>query len=289
MKFTRGRLKHKVDENFFDVWSRQMAYILGFTFADGNIYKTTLAWDVQKRDKDILDKISKAVSSTYPISLHRNASFRLRIHNQMFVQSAIKRGLLPKKNMRNILPVIPSEFLRHFVRGYLEGDGWIILRNGRNEADIGFASGSRSFLGLLNETITRFLGIKSGRVRKRIKVTPRGVTAITFMLEFYSSNAFKIAKWLYGNLEQDDIYLERKYKNYLRVKELYDFLNSGTKKIRIVQKEKRKPIKDILNELYVQNGRDGVQIAKLLGVHSSSIYRWLAQTGIKYPVKRIVT
>ena len=55
--FTRNKLKYSVDESFFDKWTRQMAYILGFTFADGNIHHTSLSWDLQKRDKEILVKI----------------------------------------------------------------------------------------------------------------------------------------------------------------------------------------------------------------------------------------
>ena len=52
--FNRNRLKYSVNEKFFDKWTSQMAYILGFTFADGNIYKTSLAWDIQKRDLNLL-------------------------------------------------------------------------------------------------------------------------------------------------------------------------------------------------------------------------------------------
>jgi len=70
-KFTRGRLKYSVDESFFDVWTSEMAYLLGFTYADGNIYITSLSWDLQKRDLDILEKIKNILNCTYPITFHR--------------------------------------------------------------------------------------------------------------------------------------------------------------------------------------------------------------------------
>ena len=46
-------------------------------------------------------------------------------------------------------------------------------------------------------------------------------------------------------------------------------------------------MKEILNELFNNRNLNGVQIAEVLGVHFSSVYRWLSQTGIKYPIKRV--
>ena len=62
--FARNKLKYKVKEDFFESWNRQMAYVLGFTFADGNIYKNVLSWDLQKRDKSVLIKIKRVMCYT---------------------------------------------------------------------------------------------------------------------------------------------------------------------------------------------------------------------------------
>jgi|SRR3989344_2561378 len=285
--FSRNKLKYSVNEVFFDKWTSQMAYILGFTFADGNIHKTTLAWDVQKKDKNILLKIRNALETNYPISLHRKKSVRLRISNQLLIVGAIKRGLFPKKNIRNELPNVPQECLRHFVRGNLDGDGWITIRNSRNEMDVGFCSGNKEFLNDLNHIISSTLRIHPANLRERIKVTPKKVKSKTFMFEFYSANAYKIATWLFDNLDNKDLYLDRKYKKYLKAKKLYQFLNSGTKVVRVIQKRRNKPLREILEDLYIDKKYDGVKIGKVLNVHSSSIYRWLAKTGIKYPERRI--
>ena len=284
-KFTRSKLKYSVNEDFFNKWSREMAYVLGFTYADGNVYKTSLTWEVQIRDDDILKKIKKASKATYPIQ-NRSNSWRLRISNQILINGAIKKGLFPKKNMRNAFPKIPKNFIKHFIRGYLDGDGWIVVRKNRNEVDIGFASGRREFLDILNNTISKILDIVPSKVRTKIKITPRGITATTHQLEFYSSNAIKIARWLYGGLNKKDLYLDRKYNKYIEANKLYDFLESGTRKVRIIQEMFGRNIKEILDEFYNGESLDGVSIAKILGVHSSSVYRWLARTGIKYPEKR---
>lgn len=288
-KFTRGRLKYSIDERFFDSWTRQMAYLLGFTYADGNIYKTSLSWELQKKDIDILQKIRSALKCTYPITFgHKGSACRLRINNQILVQGILKLGLLPKKKFRYNIPKIPSNLLRHFIRGFLDGDGWIVIRKRRNEIDVGFTGCNKSFLEVLNKSISELCEINPGKVRRKVKITPHNCRSVTYMLEFYSSQAFKIAEWMFGHLRKDDLFLDRKYSKYLEAKKLHLFLKSGTRKVRVIQKTEGKNMKQILEDLYLSEKFNGVEIAKILNVHSSSIYRWLAKTGIKYPVKRSV-
>jgi hypothetical protein len=288
--FSRNKLKYSVNEYFFDIWTPQMAYVLGFTYADGNIHRTTLSWDIQKGDINILRKIKKALQASYPIKLTKRFSYRLRISNQILVKGAIERGLLPKKNIRNEIPKIPVELLRHFIRGYMDGDGWIVIRkvtSNNGEVDVGFAGANKEFLELINKIICQNLSVKSGNVRNKIKITPQKVRSICYQLEYYSSTAFHIAEWLYENINQADLYLERKYKRFLIAKKLYSYLLSNTKKARIVERKFGLDLKDLLSNYCLVRKYNGVEIAKKIGVHSSSVYRWLAKTGVKYPSKRI--
>ncbi len=290
--FSRSKLKYSVDETFFDKWTSQMAYVLGFTFADGNIHRSSLSWDLQKRDKNILVKIKRALKATYPIKLQRGTSYRFRVSNQILIEGAIRRGLLPKKNIRNELPNIPFDYLRHFIRGYLDGDGWMIIRkrdNNNKEVDIGFSSGNRMFLEDLKNMITKSTGtIATKGVRKKLKITPKKILSTTYMLEYYTSKAIKIAQWLYEDLKRDDLFLNRKYENYLLAKKHHEFIQTGNSKMfRSIQKKFSRTMKEILEDLYINKRYGGEKVAKILKVHSSSIYRWLAKTKIKYPQKRI--
>ena len=279
--FNRNRLKYSVNEKFFDKWTSQMAYILGFTFADGNIYKTSLAWDIQKRDLNLLINIKKAMGSTYPIT-NRSNSVRLRMSNQNLNKSVAAKGLIENKAKRMDLPEIPKKFASHFVRGFLDGDGWIVSRNNRNEVDLGFVSGNKIFLENISHLIYKNTEV-SGRVREKNKITPKGFKSKTFLMEFYSNNSIKVANWIYSDLGSEDIFLERKYAKYLSAVELYKYLNSGASEIsRTIQRRLKKPMKDILNDLNKNKHLDGFQIADILGVHSSSVYRWLEKTGVKY-------
>lgn len=285
--FRRGSLKYTVNEKFFDKWSSQMAYILGFTYSDGNIYKNSLAWDIQKRDKILLIKIKKAMNSTYPIAERPN-SFRLRMTNQKLNESIARQGIIENKAKRMSLPQIPDKYLSHFVRGFLDGDGWITLRNGRNEADLGFVSGNKRFMENLSKSINSQTNIL-GRVRQITKITPKGVKSTTYLMEYYSNNAVKVGEWIYSNLKSNDIFLVRKHRKFLRAVKLYKYLFSGSRGVRVIQRRLAMPMSEILNNLYTTKHFDGEKIAKILKVHSSSIYRWLERYQIRYPVHRNIS
>ena len=60
----------KVNKDFFKKWTPEMAYVLGFLFADGNIIYTkrnTWFWSIQITDKEILEKIKMEINSSHII------------------------------------------------------------------------------------------------------------------------------------------------------------------------------------------------------------------------------
>lgn len=59
LPFQQKIKKHPVDSNFFKKWSPEMAYVLGFIGADGNICHSGRAYTLHIAcdDKDIIQKI----------------------------------------------------------------------------------------------------------------------------------------------------------------------------------------------------------------------------------------
>ena len=55
-----GKRIYELNEDYFETWSHEMAYILGFISADGSInkQKTSLSIELQMRDKKVLEFIS---------------------------------------------------------------------------------------------------------------------------------------------------------------------------------------------------------------------------------------
>lgn len=279
-----NRFDYKVNIDFFKKWSPQMAYILGFTFADGNVYGTTLSWDL-KKDRELLDEINQAMGSNYPIH-KRKASFRLRISNPVVVNDLQNLGVYPNKSSSIQLPMIPPQLFSHFARGFFDGDGWIYIRESRNEISVGFSSGSEKFLSQLSNKITKTLDLTTNNLRTKSKITRKGISSISYQVDYFWGNAYKILSFFYSNLRNSDLFMERKFRQYQRALELYEWIKSGGRKWRELEKEFKQPMKKILSEFW-ERGYNGPQIANKLGVHHSSVYRWLIKTEVRLPFTEI--
>lgn len=133
---TRAVNNRSVDIHYFDQWSPNMAYILGFLFADGSISKrnSDVVIAVASKDEAILDFIKKETKSTRSIYIqkpkvdkegyqHSQASF-LYLSSQLLVKRLSELGLKRRKTYTDEpFPDVPPTMLPHFVRGYFDGDG----------------------------------------------------------------------------------------------------------------------------------------------------------------------
>lgn len=274
------KAKYKVNVNFFKKWNTKIAYVLGFTFADGNIHGRTLAWDIC--DKELLTKINKVMKSNYPIK-KRKASFRLRMSNPILLEDLKRAGLIENKNKRGKFPNIPNLFLRDFVRGFLDGDGWIIVNTEKNEICLGFSAGNFEFLKGLVRKLNENLSLTTSNIRKKLK---KGKESTTYQIEYYSTNAFNVIKYLYDDLKYDDLFLQRKFLKQLAARKVYEEKRRGTKKWRGIEYKFGLSMIDLLRKLLLEEKMNGVQIAKKLNIHSSSVYRWLEKTKVRIPNRR---
>lgn len=120
--------KYIKNEKFFDVWSKEMAYVLGWVWSDGHIDIThrSLRIQIQAGDSYILKEIKKAISSNSPIKIKDNAA-ELSIHSRLISRSLIKLGCKAGDSLHNEFPNVPRRFFFDFLRGYLDGDGSICI------------------------------------------------------------------------------------------------------------------------------------------------------------------
>ena len=131
LKRERNHPRKGVNENYFEKWSANMAYLLGYILADGCIiegtykgYSGALKFGVQKRDIDILEKIRQELRSEHAISVVGNAA-HLCITSQKIVNNLKKLGIAYRKSLREKVPDVPQQYLRDFIRGVIDGDGGI--------------------------------------------------------------------------------------------------------------------------------------------------------------------
>lgn len=122
--------KYKINSNYFEkINSEQKAYIFGFILADGNIYKTSLKIDLNKKDECILRYVLNCMQSEHKIYSYKN-NRSILIRNVKLVEDLKKLGCFPNKSHNLPFPtfdIIPKDLLHHFVRGYFDGDGSIQL------------------------------------------------------------------------------------------------------------------------------------------------------------------
>jgi intein-encoded DNA endonuclease-like protein len=128
-----------------------MAYILGFLCADGNIIDSenssrTRYVQFASKDKEILEKIRKALNSNHPIRIRSSQkklfpngkyytfskTFYFRIGNKKLVSQLEKLGVPARKSKIIKFPKVPSLYLSHFVRGYFDGDGTVYVEKRKN-------------------------------------------------------------------------------------------------------------------------------------------------------------
>jgi hypothetical protein len=288
-----GKRLYQINKLFFRDWTSQMAYILGFTCADGNVHGRTLAWDLTDKyisNLQLLKSFNIAMGSNYPIRKKTN-SFRLRVSAKEILEDIKKLGVIPNKKKVLIFPDVEKEYLSHFIRGFLEGDGWIITRirkNGGKEISVGFSNGSRDFMKRLAELLSKNLGLKNYNLRKREKRTKGSDVSFCYQLEYYSNRADKILDFLYGSIDTEDLVLNRKYEKMILARRAF------------LEQEKLKKLGRKLSK-FEERGGDVVflikrclneenliprEISENLGISLSSLYRFMDRWEIRKLEKR---
>lgn len=118
----------KFNERFFDnIATEQQAYWLGFIAADGGITRNTLTIDLAIKDITHLELFRQAIESDRPIRTYRaNTYARLCLNSQRLIADLLAHGIGERKSLTiGKITGIPDPLLRHFFRGYCDGDGYI--------------------------------------------------------------------------------------------------------------------------------------------------------------------
>ncbi|WP_078546776.1 LAGLIDADG family homing endonuclease [Litchfieldia alkalitelluris] len=119
--------KHKVNEDFFKVWSHKMAWVLGMFITDGCVSKQLNRISFSQKDERILRLIANYLEADYiiaPIYSSRTTP-TLMINSKIIKNDLKKLGISNNKSLTVPFPDIPEEFLPSFIRGVIDGDGWV--------------------------------------------------------------------------------------------------------------------------------------------------------------------
>ncbi len=118
--------KHKVNEDFFKTWSHEMAWVLGLFVTDGCVHQNWCISFAQKEER-ILKIIANYMEADFVcLKKYSTRSVPLLVINSKEIKSDLdKMGILARKSLNVPFPEVPKEYLPSFVRGVIDGDGWV--------------------------------------------------------------------------------------------------------------------------------------------------------------------
>lgn len=203
-----------VEGYFKNIDTEHKAYWLGFLMADGMISKdlSRLYILLGEKDECILEAFKKDIGSDALIK-DRTGGFgthckELTICNKSMCADLIYHGIVPRKTGKETLPdTIPPELIRHFIRGFMDGDGCV--RRGSKYASslvLDFAGTSYNIFHSIHDYF-----VSQNIIEHDIKIS-KETNSKCMHLNYYSSNATKVLDHLYENAT---IYLQRKYDNFI--------------------------------------------------------------------------
>jgi len=209
----------KVNHSFFKLHSSNMFYILGLWYSDGCIVmnrgskKASLSLHVKdiKLIYDIASilKYEKKIYVCMDKRYENSGQVKLDIYSDEIYDDLNMFGCVERKSLIIRFPNIPTNYIKDFVRGYMDGNGSIFIS--RNTLHVTFTSGSRKFLGELRDQVNNEIGLVSS---KTYSIKNRNVHFIRYA---YKNRAETLLKWLYSDV--GSLRLRRKYNvfnNYIK-------------------------------------------------------------------------
>ncbi|HHP5737048.1 hypothetical protein [Bacillus cereus group sp. MYBK74-2] len=224
--------KYEYDKDYFKIIDcEEKAYWLGFIYADGyvSIYNNgrnhEFGIELKASDDEHLKKFNRSINGNIELSYrtreHKFSKYTsvvdicsIRIYSQRFVSHLIENGVVLNKTYVLDFPnFIPKELMRHFIRGYIDGDGYIRFgkRTSGNgygyETRFGFTCYSKKFTIGLKKFLENELNLETELVLYKDKSSFSVDTANQKQL-------LSMLEYLYNN---STVYLDRKHQNYKKI------------------------------------------------------------------------
>jgi hypothetical protein len=217
--------KFYCNSDYFEtIDTQEKAYWLGFIFADGYVSKpegkkfARFGISLQDGDGGHLEKLRAALESDVPIHHYEVSQgykvgskyCRIVISDDKLANDLIKHGCVEHKS--NILKPptnLPYELRRHFIRGYMDGNGSISITNtkyGQSYA-IKWAGTDDILLWIMEHLIS------DGVITRRYPLHKRKKEQIVSSFDFGGNNLSK--KFLDYIYKDATVFLDRKHERYI--------------------------------------------------------------------------
>lgn len=204
-------VNRNLNRDYFEIIDTyDKAYFLGLMFTDGNVGKNTNCISITLSEKDckILEVFRDKTGNENPLKylsrknrVNREVTFHLK--SEKMKMDLSQYGVVPNKTY-SIKPILlSSELMSHFIRGLIDGDGWISYKS----KQIGFC-GNEEMVRFVRDYLVETLGV----YKVKILHPEPNLWQITWAGK---RNAEKIGSFLYK--DKHDCFIERKFDNYLQL------------------------------------------------------------------------
>jgi intein-encoded DNA endonuclease-like protein len=220
---------YSLNEYYLDVIdTEEKAYFLGLIYSDGfnNEELNYIEISLQESDKHILEALNKAFGSNKPLMFldkkKQNPNwencYRLTLNSRHLSEMLSSSGCVQAKSLILEFPKndrIPKHLIRHFIRGYFDGDGTVgVYQQKKRKNYFTLSCGiiaNLDFCLELNKQIEH-LDIKFSIYHdKRTPDKPTRNAGI-----HANSGVIKFLDWLY---QDTNLFIKRKYDTYISGKE----------------------------------------------------------------------
>lgn len=202
--------------HFEKIDTQQKAYWLGFLYADGSVSlkEDKIELGLAEKDYKQLEKFKNFLGITNNICYRpKTKSYRLSFRSQSCKRDLINKGCIPKKSLILQYPTfdqVPFYLMKHFIRGYFDGDGTYILNQDNHNKEISCVCYCKTFLEWIQKDFEKNK-IKSSLLKQKNRDL--------FCLRIYDMNS--ILEYYYIYWENASRFLDRKKE---KMEEIYKYI-----------------------------------------------------------------
>ena len=207
------------NDNYFELINTEdKAYWLGFLYADGCVTQDhkTVILVLSIKDIKHVEKFKETTSSEYKIGGNKENTYaRTCIYSAKMAEYLIAKGCVPAKTFILKFPtykIIPQNLIRHFIRGYFDGDGCIFAnyRHKKNSTCV-YLSTELNILG--TEDMINGIAVNIG---VNSKIEYRKKDHIYALRIYNKTDILAMMDYMYNDAS---VFLDRKYQKFLEIKE----------------------------------------------------------------------
>ncbi len=181
---------------------------------------------LQEGDKEILEKMKESISSERPLGFFKTSKYNknwsntwsLYLNSFKISKKLSELGYMGKKSLILEFPTekqVPNFLLRHFIRGYFDGDGCInvyLIKKTNSFKWCATIVSTENFCLELQKVIKKELNINVsiGKRHKRSQTTTRQLRTGG------NQQVFRFLEWIY---KDSKIFLKRKIDKFIRLRD----------------------------------------------------------------------